>query len=81
VVRPPGHDPRRRGRPPAPWHQTKATPSLQDMLVKLRRVLLAAQYRAGQPAAPTLAETPGVQAAWAAAEPEVRKPSTIQTLL
>jgi len=37
------------------------------MLVKLRRVLLAAQYRPGQPAALTMAETLEVQAAWAAA--------------
>jgi hypothetical protein len=51
----------------APWYQTKATPSVADMLVKLRRVLLAAQYRHGQAPAPTLAEILQVQAAWAAA--------------
>ena len=51
----------------APWYQTKATPSVADMLVKLRQVLLAAQYRQGQLAAPTLPEILEVQAAWAAA--------------
>jgi len=61
----PGDMAARRAR--APWYQTKATPSVQDMLVKLRRVLLAAQYRPGQPATPTLADTLEVQAAWAAA--------------
>jgi hypothetical protein len=52
----------------APWYQTKTAPSAQDMLVKLRRVLIAAQYRPGQPATPKMAETLQVQAAWAAAE-------------
>ena len=51
----------------APWYQTKVAPSVQDMLAKLRRVLIAAQYRPGQPSAPTVAEILDVQAAWAAA--------------
>jgi DDE superfamily endonuclease len=51
----------------APWYQTKTAPSAQDMLVKLRRVLIAAQYRPGQPSTPTMAEILQVQAAWAAA--------------
>jgi hypothetical protein len=51
----------------APWYQTKATPSVADMLAKLRRVLIAAQYRPGQPCAPTLTEILQVRAAWAAA--------------
>jgi hypothetical protein len=51
----------------APWYQTKATPSVADMLATLRRVLLAAQYRQGQTVAPTVAEILQVQAAWAAA--------------
>jgi DDE superfamily endonuclease len=51
----------------APWYATKAAPSVADMLVKLRRVLLAAQYQPGQLAALTMAETLEVQAAWAAA--------------
>ncbi len=51
----------------APWYQTKTTPSVADMLAKLRRLLIAAQYHQGQPTAPTAAEILQVQAAWAAA--------------
>jgi len=51
----------------APWYQTKTAPSVADMLAKLRRVLIAAQYQPGQPSAPTKAEILQVQAAWAAA--------------
>jgi DDE superfamily endonuclease len=51
----------------APWYQTKTAPSAQDMLVKLRRVLIAAQYRPAQPSTPTMAEILQVQAAWTAA--------------
>jgi hypothetical protein len=64
----------------APWYQTKTAPSVADMLATLRRVLLAAQYRPGQPAAPTAAEILQVQAAWAPPQPKVRKPSTNRTL-
>ena len=49
------------------WYQTKTAPSAQDMLVKLRRVLIAAQYRPAQPSTPTMAEILQVQAAWTAA--------------
>lgn len=49
----------------APWYQTKAAPSVADMLATLRRVLIAAQYHQGQAPAPTAAETLQVQAAWA----------------
>jgi DDE superfamily endonuclease len=49
-----------------PWYQTKHTPSAADMLAKLRRVLIAAQYRQGQVTAPTLPEILEAQAAWAA---------------
>jgi hypothetical protein len=51
----------------APWYQTKAAPSAADMLAKLRRVLIVAQYRPSQLSAPTIAEILEVQAAWAAA--------------
>jgi DDE superfamily endonuclease len=53
----------------APWYQSKATPSVADMLAKLRRVLIAAQYRHGQAIAPTTPEILEVQAAWATAGP------------
>lgn len=51
----------------APWYQSKTTPSFADMLAKLRRVILAAQYHPGQGRTPTPAETTQVQQAWAAA--------------
>ena len=47
----------------APWYQTKATPSAADMLAKLRRVLIATQYRQGHAPEPTLPEILQVQAA------------------
>ena len=56
--------------PPRPLtlvhHQ--ARPSVADMLAKLRRVLIAAQYQPGQPKPPTITEILHVQAAWAATE-------------
>ncbi len=51
----------------APWYQTKTTPSFADMLAKLRRVTIAAQYHPGRDGAPTPAEITQVQQAWAAA--------------
>lgn len=64
-----GHSPEvvaeRRAR--APWYRTKVDPSVADMLVKLRRVIIAAQFRPGLPPAPTAREINEVQMAWAAA--------------
>jgi len=51
----------------APWYRSKANPSTADMLAKLRRVIIAAQYHPGQGNTPTPAETAQVQHAWAAA--------------
>jgi Transposase DDE domain len=51
----------------APWYLTKTTPSFADMLAKLRRVILAAQYHPGRGLTPTPAEIQHVQHAWAAA--------------
>jgi hypothetical protein len=36
----------------APWYRTKATPSSADMLAKLRRVIIAAQYHPGRVSPP-----------------------------
>src|SRR5208282_3245053 len=46
-----GHDPAdaEHHRARAPWYTTKAQPSTADMLGKLRRVLIAAKYRASRP--------------------------------
>ncbi|MCA1679367.1 MAG: transposase [Actinobacteria bacterium] len=51
----------------APWYRTKANPSTADMLAKLRRVIIAAQYHPGPGQTPTSAEITQVQQAWAAA--------------
>lgn len=51
----------------APWYLTKTTPSVADMLAKLRRVTIATQYHPGQGRTPTPREITHVQEAWAAA--------------
>ncbi len=51
----------------APWYLTKTTPSFADMLAKLRRVIIAAQFHPGQGRTPTPREIMQVQQAWAAA--------------
>lgn len=51
----------------APWYLTKTTPSFADMLAKLRRVIIAAQFHPGQDQTPTTAQTMQVQQAWALA--------------
>jgi len=51
----------------APWYLTKTAPSFADMLAKLRRTIIAAQYLPGRPDNPTPQEITQVQTAWAAA--------------
>jgi hypothetical protein len=51
----------------APWYRTKTTPSFADMLAKLRRVIIAAQYHPGRGQTPTPREITQIQQAWAAA--------------
>jgi SRSO17 transposase len=51
----------------SPWYLTKTTPSFADMLAKLRRVIIAAQYHPGGGVTPTPAQIQEVQHAWAAA--------------
>ena len=50
----------------APWYLTKTTPSFADMLAKLRRVIIAAQYHPGGGQTATPAQIMEVQQAWAA---------------
>ncbi len=50
-----------------PWYLTKTTPSFADMLAKLRRVIIAAQFHPGRGCNPEPAEIAQVQQAWAAA--------------
>jgi len=51
----------------APWYLSKTSPSTADMLAKLRRTIIAAQYHPGQGATPSPAQINQVQHAWAAA--------------
>ncbi len=51
----------------APWYASKTNPSTADMLAKLRRTIIAAQYHPGHAHAPTTSQITAVQHAWAAA--------------
>jgi SRSO17 transposase len=51
----------------APWYTTKTQPAYHDMIIKLRRILIAARFRAGTPHQPTPEETLAVHLAWAEA--------------
>ncbi len=51
----------------APWYSSKTNPSTADMLAKLRRTIIAAQYHPEQARTPTPAQIIQVQHAWAAA--------------
>lgn len=50
-----------------PWYRTKTQPSYHDMIIKLRRTLIAARFLQGKPRTPTPEETLTVQLAWAEA--------------
>ncbi len=64
-----GHKPTvvRDRRDRAPWYTTKTCPSYLDMIVKLRRILIAAQYQPEVPGQPTPDEIRAVRLAWAQA--------------
>jgi len=49
----------------APWYRTKTEPSYQDMIIKLRRVLITARFLRGLPAHPTPEETLTALHTWA----------------
>lgn len=51
----------------SPWYATKTEPAFEDMLIKLRRTLIAARFTGVRPAQPTAHEILEVQQAWAAA--------------
>ncbi|HYZ57976.1 MAG TPA: hypothetical protein VE733_31355 [Streptosporangiaceae bacterium] len=64
-----GHDPadiddRRAAQP---WYRTKTEPAFEDMLIKLRRTLIAARISGTRPAQPTSGQIRAVLAAWDAA--------------
>ena len=48
----------------APWYRTKTEPAYHDMIITLRRTLIAARFRAGKARQPTPEETLAVHAAW-----------------
>jgi hypothetical protein len=64
-----GHHPAiaRDRRDKAPWYATKTRPAYIDMIVKLRRVLIAAQYSPDVPRQPTPEEIRAIHLAWAQA--------------
>jgi hypothetical protein len=51
----------------APWYRNKTQPSYLDMIIKLRRILITARFRAGTTRQPTPEETLAIHAAWAEA--------------
>jgi SRSO17 transposase len=51
----------------APWYQTKANPSFADMLAKLRRTIIAAQYSPGRLRPSYQRKITAIQQAWDAA--------------
>ena len=53
----------------APWYRTKTNPSTADMLAKLRRTIIAAQYSPGPLGRPYREKINAIQRAWAAALP------------
>jgi hypothetical protein len=64
-----GHDPadiasRRHAQP---WYAAKTEPAFEDMLAKLRRVLITARISGGHPAKPTTSQIQAVLTAWNAA--------------
>ena len=50
-----------------PWYQEKTEPAFEDMVIKLRRALIAARFSPANPAQPTDTEIQAVLGAWSAA--------------
>ena len=61
-----GHDPAdvAEHRARAPWYASKAQPSTADMAAKLRRVIIAARFKASHPDQPTPEEINVLRLAW-----------------
>jgi hypothetical protein len=64
-----GHDPAdiTARRQVQPWYRTKTGPAFEDMLAKLRRVMICARISGGSPAHPEPEQITAVLAAWHAA--------------
>jgi hypothetical protein len=65
-----GHDPADIAgrRLTAPWYTAKTEPSTADMAAKLRRVIIAAKFKALRPDQPTYEEISAIRLAWEDAE-------------
>ena len=50
-----------------PWYRTKTEPAFEDMLIKLRRTMIAARFRPHRPGQPEPGQIRVVLAAWDAA--------------
>ena len=50
-----------------PWYRTKHEPAFEDMVIKLRRTMIAARISAARTAQPTPGQIRAVLAAWDAA--------------
>jgi hypothetical protein len=61
----PGDITERRAR--EPWYLTKAEPSFEDMIAKLRRTMIAARFLPNRPGQATVEEINAVHQAWASA--------------
>jgi hypothetical protein len=61
-----GHDPAdlRERRALSPWYTSKAEPATADMAAKLRRVIIAARFKASRPDQPTPEEISVLRLAW-----------------
>jgi hypothetical protein len=66
-----GHDPAdlQERRAQAPWYASKAEPATSDMAAKLRRVIIAARFKASRPDQPTPQEMSVLRLAWEDAAP------------
>jgi hypothetical protein len=64
-----GHDPADidHRRAAQPWYRTKTEPAFEDMLIKLRRTMIAARFSASRPDQPADEQIRAVLAAWDAA--------------
>jgi DDE superfamily endonuclease len=61
-----GHDPAdiEERRAAAPWYRSKTRPATADMAAKLRRVIIAARFKATRPDQPTPQEMHAIRLAW-----------------
>jgi hypothetical protein len=61
--------------PAPPSYTSKTQPSTADITAKLRRVLIAARFKASRPDQPTPEEIPAIRLAWETPAAQLRKPS------